>query len=99
MDFFNAVGCRSTISPTWSDTGANPNGILQVATLNGLPAHRLYHWRARSLFAPFTADLTSSPAATRSVGPWTTLQAQGDVADVRTKPLASDALFVDDFDP
>jgi hypothetical protein len=96
-DYFSAAaGCRGAASPSWSDTGLA--GTTLVADLGPLAAHTLYHWRARLVYAPASANLGSQAAPARSHGPWLGFRAQADSADVRIIPLASDTIFFDDFE-
>ncbi len=73
-------------------------GTAQSIELGALRRHTLYHWRAWRAFAPPTAHLTGIAAAPRHYGRWLYFSAGGDSGDVRSVPLASDALFADGFE-
>ena len=70
--------------------------MLSLST-TGLAEGGLYHWRARVQYAPLTvtaADITAPPNP--ATGPWRRLQANADVADIRTG--LSEFIFANGFE-
>ncbi len=97
VDFYGSA-CRSYVSPSWIDTGANASGVLLVGTIDNLPLQTLYHWRTRVQYAPFTENMVSISGFARSLGPWFYLQAQSDAGDVRTGSPLGDTIFANGFE-
>jgi hypothetical protein len=76
---FGGAGCTVRRSAQWQ---LIPTGSAEVSTsvdLVGLAAGQLYHWRARTLYAPTTGALPPAPAH----GPWRRHDAQTVAADLR----------------
>jgi len=86
---FGDAPCSRWLTPDWEDTGATPDGVTLEIMTTGLPPG-LYHWRARTLHAPFTVDQAAVvPPPNPSAGPWRRLQGQAVEADIRI-PLFTD---------
>ena len=82
---FGTVNCITVESPAWTDVTATGAGITLPLAVTGLPPGGLYHWRARSLHAPYTVTAVNIIAPPNPMhGPWRRLMAREDVADVRT---------------
>lgn len=81
---FGAGNCVRFVSPTWVDTTASANGAVVAGITSALTVNRLYHWRARALYAPFGVTQTGivAPGNPRP-GPWRRMRAVSDVIDVR----------------
>ncbi len=81
---FGAGNCLRFVSPTWVDTTATANGAVIAGIANGLTLNRVYSWRARALYAPFTvtqSGITASANPRR--GPWRRMRTASDTSDVR----------------
>ncbi len=88
--------CRLFTATSWTDLGSNPLGSTLVLSATGLIADRVYHWRARVQYAAFGViepGIVSPPNP--AVGPWRRLQANAEIADIRT---ASALLFANGFE-
>lgn len=80
---FGSGSCTKTTSATWSDAGANPNGVSFTEQLTSVPSG-LRRWRARTLVAPFNVtkpDITAPPHPKH--GPWRRMHGQLAEADLR----------------
>lgn len=86
---YGAGSCVRFISATWTDTTAAANGVVIAAIASGLTTNRIYHWRARTLYTPFTVTQAgiTAPSNPRR-GPWRRMRAGSDVADVRVIEFA-----------
>jgi len=96
---FGSLLCDTRSSSTWTELGANPQGSTLALPLTGLSVNRVYHWRARVLYAPLTvtsAGIVSPPNP--PAGPWRRLDANADVADIRTNTPASPLIFANGFE-
>ncbi len=80
---FGSVNCVTAISPFWAGTVNGDIGL--IGSFTGLGAYKLYHWRARTLYGPYTFALgcCSNPPKPPH-GPWRRFLAQWREADVRT---------------
>ncbi len=81
---FGSLLCKNFTATSWTEIGANSQGVNLSLTATGLDATRVYHWRTRVQYAPLTvtqANIFAPPKP--SFGPWRRLQANGDVADIR----------------
>jgi FG-GAP repeat/FG-GAP-like repeat len=79
-----AGGCVTSVTPVWTDVTATSGSTLSH-TVTGLTAARLYHWRARTLYAPakvIQPGITAPPKPAH--GPWRRLFGQAVEADIRT---------------
>jgi hypothetical protein len=98
---FGSLNCSIRIGDVWSDLGTHPLGVNLVLPLTDLSFDRVYHWRARAQYVPFSANQAGigAPPNPRA-GPWRRLNANADVADIRTTPSsqASTPIFADGFE-
>ncbi len=80
---FGLPGCLRWTSADWTDSTATSNGVeLEVAATDLPPG--LYHWRARTLYAPYTVDQPGiNPPQNPIGGPWRRLLGQAFEADIR----------------
>ncbi len=88
--------CSLFTATSWTDLGTSPLGSTLVVPATGLTADRVYHWRARAQYAALgitEPGIVSPPNP--AVGPWRRLQANAQVADIRT---ASALLFANGFE-
>ncbi len=76
---FGAAGTLQATAGEWTATPTGAAGAPVTVVVNTLAAQGLYHWRARLLYAPFTACAPLTPAH----GPWRTLHAQAGNAGPR----------------
>ena len=84
VDFFGG-GCVRRISTSWTDVTATSGGVTLSETVSGLLGAKLYHWRARTLHAPFRVTQPGITApANPAHGPWRRLGGQAVEADLRT---------------
>lgn len=84
---------------SWTELGANPQGVMLNSSPTALTVDRLYYWRSRVQYAPLSVTapgITSPPNP--MVGPWRSLQANGDVADIRTNAPTVELIFKDGFE-
>ncbi|MBK8283768.1 MAG: FG-GAP repeat protein [Ahniella sp.] len=81
---FGHGSCQKFITPNWVDTTATANGAVVASIASGLALNRVYAWRARALYAPFsvTQSGTTAPANPRR-GPWRRMRANANPGDVR----------------
>ena len=92
---FGHVDCARFTSANWTDLTAAPGGTSVSVIASGLPYGHLFHWRARSLFAPVTVTQPGIVApANPTRGPWRRMGANGNVADVRVDT----GLFKDSYE-
>lgn len=87
---FGAPGpsCTRSTSTTWTDTSATANGATLAHIAGNLTANRLYHWRARALYAGFSVTQPGiTPAPSPRHGPWRRVRANAEVADIRVTEL------------
>ena len=92
---FGHVDCARFTSANWTDLTAAPGGTSVSVIASGLPYGQLFHWRARSLFAPVTVTQPGIVApANPTRGPWRRMGANGNVADVRVDT----GLFKDSYE-
>jgi hypothetical protein len=85
---FGNAACIGGTSATWTDSTASAAGVSVTQTLSGLTLGTLYHWRERTLRAPYTvthAGITAPPHPAH--GPWRRLMGQAFEADIRTSRL------------
>ena len=95
---FGAPTCTRFTRAYWTELVANSSGGLLPLSATGLDANSVYHWRSRVQYAPLTINLAGITAPPNPAsGPWRRLQANGDVADIRTSSL-SDVIFANGFD-
>lgn len=96
---FGSLLCDTRTASTWTELGANALGSTLVLPITGLSVDRVYHWRARVQYAAFsvTAPGIVSPA-NPAAGPWRRLQANADVADIRTNTPPSSIIFANGFE-
>jgi hypothetical protein len=81
---FGGAGCLGLTS-AWTDSTASTGGVSLTETLSGLIADTLYHWRERTLRAPYSvtqAGITPPPHPAH--GPWRRFLGQAVEADIRT---------------
>jgi len=97
---FGSPLCDLHAATTWTDLGTDPLGSTLALPATGLSLDRVYHWRARVQYADFgiTAPGIVAPP-NPAAGPWRRLQANADVADIRTStPPPSPLIFADGFE-
>jgi len=98
---FDSLLCDNYVAANWTEIGANPQGVSLTLAASGLTLDKLYHWRARVQYAPLHINAPGVVApANPSAGPWRRLQANGDVADIRTSVNTPPAelIFEDGFE-
>ena len=82
---FGSLLCNVYTATTWTDLGTNPLGSTLLLPATGLTVDRVYHWRARVQYAAFSVSAPGLVAPPNpAAGPWRRLQANADVADIRT---------------
>jgi hypothetical protein len=82
---FGDPSCARRLSPAWGSLTGSAAGT-QEAEVSSLTASRLYHWRARVLYAPTTVLPPGGVVPPHPAhGPWRRFQAQVAAADVSTK--------------
>lgn len=92
---FGAISCARITSASWTDLTASSGGASLSAIATGLTYGQIYHWRARSLFAPLSIVQPGIIAPRIPVhGPWRRMGANAQVADVRVDT----GLFKDDYE-
>jgi hypothetical protein len=94
---FGDAACATATSPAWTDVTTLSAGVTLTQPLAGLAARTLHRWRARTLYATYSATqpgVTAPPSPAH--GPWRRLLGQGQEADVRTVDL--DLIFADGFE-
>jgi hypothetical protein len=86
---FGAGSCMSFVSSSWVDTTATANGAVVAGITSALTPNRLYHWRARVLYAPSSVTQAGivAPSNPRR-GPWRRMRGASDVTDVRVVEFA-----------
>ena len=81
---FGGPSCTRTTAASWTDTTSAAAGVATVANATGLNLNAVYHWRVRSLYAPFTVTQTGITAPPNpAASPWRRMEAGGGVADIR----------------
>ncbi len=93
---FDDPACTTTTSPAWTDVTASWAGVTLTQAISGLTNGKLYRWRARTLYAPYTVTqpgITEPPNP--SHGPWRRFLGQALEADLRV--LDPDLIFADGF--
>lgn len=83
---FGEETCKTYTGTAWQDTATAGTALRQ--TIPGLISAKLYKWRARVLYVPYTVlapGITPPPNPVH--GPWRRLQAQSNEADIRTSYL------------
>ncbi len=81
---FGAGSCLRFVTPNWVDTTATANGTVIASIANSLVLNRIYSWRTRALYAPFTVTQSGIIAPTNPRrGPWRRMRAAADAGDVR----------------
>lgn len=92
---FGAPQCTRFRSPSWTDVSSTSSIAGLGAQATGLSFETVYHWRARTVFAPATVGLggTAEPI-TPAAGPWRRMNADTGLGDVRV----SDRFFADGFE-
>ena len=97
---FGSVPCNLYTATTWTDLGTNPLGSTLVLPATGLSVDRVYHWQVRVQYADFRVTAPGIVAPPNpAAGPWRRLQANADVADIRTStPPPSPVIFADGFE-
>ncbi len=94
---FGSPLCDTRTASTWTEIGANPQGVTVVLPITGLNPNRLFHWRARVQYAALNVTAPGITAPPKpNAGPWRRLQANGDVGDIRTG-VSSDVIFANGF--
>jgi hypothetical protein len=91
---FGSMLCNRFTSSSWTELGADPLGSTLTLAATGLAVDRAYHWRTRVQFADLTGVAPANPGAS----PWRRLQANADVADIRTNTPASPFIFTNGFE-
>ncbi len=96
---FGSLLCNVYTATTWTDLGTNPLGSTLLLPATGLTVDQVYHWRARVQFAALsvTAPGIVSPP-NPATGPWRRLQANADVADIRTNTPPPPLIFANGFE-
>ena len=96
---FGSLLCNVYTATTWTDLGTNPLGSTLVLPATGLTVDRVYHWRARVQYAALRVTAPGIVAPPNpATGPWRRLQANADVADIRTNTPPSPLIFADGFE-
>jgi hypothetical protein len=81
---FGSIDCGRVVSPAWADVGAAPGGVPLTRDVLA-QTNTLYHWRVRTLRAPFTVTEPGiTPPPQPAHGPWRRLSGQAIEADIRT---------------
>ena len=96
---FGSLLCDIRTATTWTDLGTNPLGSTLALPATGLTVDRVYHWRARVQYAALSVTqpgIVAPPNPT--TGPWRRLQANADVADLRTNTPPSPLIFANGFE-
>jgi hypothetical protein len=94
---FGDPACTTTTSPAWTDVTATSAGVTLTQAISGLTSGKLYRWRARMLYAPYSVTqpgITAPPNPAH--GPWRRLLGQALEADLRV--LDPDLIFADGFE-
>jgi hypothetical protein len=91
---FDSQSCNRFVGSAWTALDATSIGSTLAVSATGLPLDRVYHWRARVQYAPLVGDPPANPFA----GPWRRLQANADVADIRTSEPLPPLIFLDGFE-
>jgi hypothetical protein len=84
---FGHFSCVTTTSPQWRDSSATASGTQLSESYAPYRLETLYHWRMRTLRAPFSVTqpgIMSPPNPAH--GPWRRLMGQAFEADIRTGP-------------
>jgi hypothetical protein len=84
---FGSLSCSRHVSASWTDLDDQPLDTTLVLSATGL-LPRLYHWRARVLYAPLSEAAPLVPMH----GPWRRLDASADAADVRVSDVSTTTL-------
>jgi hypothetical protein len=96
---FGSLLCDRYTAASWTELGANPQGSTLALSASGLTVDRLYHWRARVQYAPLSITAAGIVAPPNPMaGPWRRLQANADVADIRTSTTLLDLIFKNGFE-
>lgn len=80
---FGDGSCATAVTPAWTDVTAS-GAVQMTLTVGGLSNATLYHWRARTRYAPMSVTavgITAPPMP--SHGPWRRFHAQWRAADIR----------------
>ncbi len=94
---FGSQLCVRRTSSSWLQVtpAAGPRTLL----VDGLNFTKLYHWRIRVLYAPYTVTAVGITAPPNpSAGPWRRLYANAGVADIRISDRFSDLIFYNGFE-
>lgn len=87
---FGSINCGHLVSSSWTDVGIS-NGVTLTNDVIVALTNTLYHWRVRTLRAPFGVTQAGITAPSKPAhGPWRRLYGQAVEADIRTlgAPLA-----------
>jgi hypothetical protein len=97
---FGSLLCDRYTAASWTELGANPQGSTLALSASGLTVDRLYHWRARVQYAPLSITAAGIVAPPNPMaGPWRRLQANADVADIRTSNIPPpEIIFANGFE-
>jgi len=96
---FGSVLCTIRTATTWTDLGTNPLGSTLVLPATGLAVDRVYHWRARVQYAALSVTAPGVVAPPNpAAGPWRRLQANADMADIRTNTPPPSLIFANGFE-
>jgi hypothetical protein len=97
---FGSLLCDRYTAASWTELGANPQGSTLALSASGLTVNRLYHWRARVQYAPLSITAAGIVAPPNPMaGPWRRLQANADVADIRTSNIPPpEIIFANGFE-
>ncbi|HET6564373.1 MAG TPA: integrin alpha [Xanthomonadales bacterium] len=98
---FGSLLCDNFTATSWTEIGANPQGVTLSLAASGLTTDRLYHWRARVQYAPLHVTQPGVVAPLKpAAGPWRRFQANGDLADIRisTSGPMMELIFEDGFE-
>ena len=96
---FGSLLCDIRTASTWTDLGTNPLGATLLLPVTGLTVDRVYRWRARVQYAALSVTQPGIVAPPNpATGPWRRLQANADVADIRTSAPPSPLIFANGFE-